>query len=261
MSDLSAEFCDALRSAPAYCFTIDLDWAAESMIEETLAIFRDADVPLTPFLTHASPIIAREFTVERAGDVGVHPNFHAGSSHGETTDAIIDCVLGLWPAARCFRSHGFVDSSIIASAFYARGLRYDSNLFLHLQSHVVPLSHSSGLVRFPVFLEDDVLLAREPTVEIRPLLPMLRTPGLKIFNFHPELVALNSPQPGYHRQLVASDGTRRVHSGRGIRTLLVDLLNFVRDGPGLGILSLDETYRRSVQAVRRGGHAGPPLHV
>jgi hypothetical protein len=256
MSDLSAEFCDALRSAPVYCFTIDLDWAAESMIEETLAIFRDATVPLTPFVTHASPIIMREFSGDRAGDVGVHPNFHAASSHGETTESVIDCVLGLWPAARCFRSHGFVDSSIIASAFYARGLRYDSNLCLHLQSHVVPLAHSSGLVRFPVFLEDDVLLAREPTVEIQPLLPRLRTPGLKIFNFHPELVALNSPQAGYHRQLAASDGTRCVHRGRGIRTLLVDLLHFVGDSPGLGILSLHDVY---LQSAPRDARAAWPL--
>jgi hypothetical protein len=247
MPERSGPFLAGLDAQPAYCFTSDLDWAPESMIEETLQIFSDANVPLTPFLTHASAAIHREYSGPRACDVGVHPNFRPGSTHGATETAIIDHVLGLWPSARCFRSHSFVDSSLISSAFFERGLRYDSNLCLHLQPNLVPLQHASGLVRFPVFLEDDVLLARERDRELKAFLPLLKTPGLKIFNFHPQHVALNTPDLEWYagvRHRLGDSQAARMYDGRGVRTLLIDLLSAVRNSPGVGIFSLAELCER-----------------
>jgi hypothetical protein len=234
-----------LDAEPVYCFTSDLDWAPESMIEHLLEIFAEAGVPLTPFVTHQSPAIGRAYAGDRAIDVGVHPNFRPGSTHGATQQAVIDHVLQLWPAARCFRSHSFVDSSLIAAAFFARGLRYDSNLCLHLQPRLLPLQHATGLVRFPVFLEDDVVLVREPSPRLAPLLPAVRTPGLKIFNFHPVHVALNTPTAAYYGALegrLDADWRRHVWHGPGVRTLLLDLLSAVRDSPGSGLFSLEALY-------------------
>ena len=37
----------------------------------------------------------------------------------------------------------------------ARGIAYDSNLCLYLQPALVPLQHGTGIVRLPVFSEDD----------------------------------------------------------------------------------------------------------
>jgi polysaccharide deactylase WbmS-like protein len=252
MRELSGTFLDRLDAEPAYCFTSDLDWAPESMIEDTLQIFSEAEVPLTPFITHASRAIGGVYNGDRAAEAGVHPNFRPGSTHGGTCREVIDHVLQLWPAAQCFRSHGFVDSSDIAAAFFARGLRYDSNICLHLQARLVPLSHSTGLIRFPVFLEDDVVLARAPDPEIKSLLPALGTSGLKIFNFHPQHVALNTPSAGYYARVkpqVGDNWQRHTHRGRGVRSLLLDLLSVVRDAPGLGIFSLAQLYRQTIDCA------------
>jgi hypothetical protein len=252
------DFPDALRgrleSEPMYCFTSDMDWAPESMIEETLQLFAEAGMPLTPFLTHPSPVIAAQYGGDRAAEAGVHPNFRPGSTHGDTEEAVVDHVLQVWPAARCFRSHSFVDSSLIAARFFARGLRYDSNVCLHLQSRLVPLKHATGLIRFPVFLEDDVLLAREPGTGIRPLLPVLRTPGLKIFNFHPQHIALNTPSAEYYADIkrhVGNGWAAYRYAGHGLRTLLLDLLSAIRDSPGAGVFSLGDLYAQTIIAARR----------
>jgi hypothetical protein len=252
MRDVSGTFLGRLDAEPAYCFTCDLDWAPESMIEDTLQIFDEAGVPLTPFITHASRAIAAVYNGEGAAAAGVHPNFRVGSTHGSTYHEVIDHVLQLWPAAQCFRSHSFVDSSNIAAEFFARGLRYDSNICLHLQARLVPLSHSTGLVRFPVFLEDDVVLAREPGPEIKSLLPALKTSGLKIFNFHPQHVALNTPAVEYYARVKAQiddNWQRHAYTGRGIRSLLLDLLSAVRESPGLGIFSLPQLYRQTIDCA------------
>ena len=38
----------------------------------------------------------------------------------------------------------------------ARGVKYDSNVCLYLQPDLAPLHHWTGIVRFPVFWEDDI---------------------------------------------------------------------------------------------------------
>ena len=136
---------------------------------------------------------------------------------------------------------------MISSAFFERGLRYDSNLCLHLQPRLVPLHHATGLLRFPVFLEDDVLLARERDRELKAFLPLLKTPGLKIFNFHPQHVALNTPDVEWYAGVRhgLDDGRARTYSGRGVRTLLMDLLSAVCDSPGLGVFSLAQLFDRT----------------
>jgi polysaccharide deactylase WbmS-like protein len=252
MREVSGTFLGRLDAEPAYCFTCDLDWAPESMIEDTLQIFSEAGVPVTPFITHASRAIAALYNGDRAAEAGVHPNFRTGSTHGSTCREVIDHVLQLWPPAQCFRSHSFVDSSNIAAEFFARGLRYDSNICLHLQARLVPLSHATGLIRFPVFLEDDVVLAREPDAEIKSLLPALKTSGLKIFNFHPQHVALNTPAAEYYARVkpqVDDNWHRHTYPGRGVRSLLLDLLSVVRESPGLGIFSLAQLYRQTINCA------------
>jgi hypothetical protein len=243
-----ARWFEDLASQPAFCFTSDTDWAPESMIADCFALFRRAGVPFTPFLTHRSEAVAHAFR-GREADVGLHPNFNPGSTHGKTIDAVVDHVSALWPQASAFRSHGYQDSSLIAHTLYQRGLRYDSNLCLHLQSHLVPLRHWTGLTRFPVFLDDSVIAFRGEGWDLKAFVDKLRTPGLKIFNFHPVHVCLNTPVYSYYeerRSLVTDDWKKLVYGGSGVRTLFEQLLAFVAREPGLGVFTLRELYERSV---------------
>lgn len=249
MSNLNKSFLEELSVKPAFCFTSDIDWAPERMIEETLNIFLEYEVPLTPFITHYSETIKEYYEGSKTKCVGLHPNFYPNSTHGANFRGIISNMVKRWPDAKCFRSHGYFDNFFITKEFYDRGFKYDSNLCLHLQPNLVPLQHSSGLLRFPVFLEDYFYAMREQAWDLSHILDLLKTPGLKIFNFHPIHVCLNTPNIDYYER-VKKDVDKNwgnpkrdlIYEGKGVRTFLIELLQFVKDYQGLGIFSLDDLY-------------------
>ncbi|RME22354.1 MAG: methyltransferase domain-containing protein [Candidatus Zixiibacteriota bacterium] len=218
---------------PVFVFTCDLDWAPEWAIAELFNRFDEADIPFMPFITHASPLVAERFADRRA-EVGLHPNFLDGSSHGGTVDEVVAHVIRLWPEARCFRSHCFVDATPITDRFAAHGFTCDSNLCLFLQPKSVPLIHNSGLLRIPVFWEDDIHYKRGLSAEFSSFASRFMTPGLKVINVHPFLYALNVPDETFyeqHRHLIQSDDDttikRYAHPGKGVRTFVDELINHV----------------------------------
>jgi SAM-dependent methyltransferase len=140
------------------------------------------------------------------------------------------------PQAISFRSHGFDDSTVITSEFVRRGFQYDSNLCLYLQAGLFPLEHQSGLLRFPVFWEDDIHGARSGgDWRLAQYRDAFFTPGLKIFNFHPFWVAANIPNAEYYhavkqhtKSLGAQDVGEVAFKGEGTRTFLIQLLQALR---------------------------------
>ena len=221
---------------PYFCFTSDIDWASEAAIDSMLRLFDTYSIPLTPFITHDSPVLRTRYATTALKErVGLHPNFLAGSTHGGDVSHVIDHVQRLWPEARGFRSHSFVDSSPIASEMIRRGLCYDSNLCLWLQPNCVPLAHQSGLVRFPVFWEDDVHFDHAYPFELEWLREFFDRPGLKVINIHAIHVALNTPSTDFYGQrrhlskdITSDELTQSAYTGAGTRTLLEDMLNYVR---------------------------------
>ncbi len=58
------------------CFTLDIDWAPEAMIEKTLEVFEVTQVPVTIFLTHPSRAVQERYDNDKmCRHVGLHPNF------------------------------------------------------------------------------------------------------------------------------------------------------------------------------------------
>ncbi|MCE5317906.1 MAG: hypothetical protein LLG04_11200, partial [Parachlamydia sp.] len=83
--------------------TLDLDWACEPAIEETLSFLEKLKIVPTVFVTHHSPCIEACF---KSLDVGLHPYFGLDSSHGNTLSEVVDHVMALphnIPAYRCHR--------------------------------------------------------------------------------------------------------------------------------------------------------------
>lgn len=216
-------------NAPLFCFTSDIDWASDYCIRDLSALLADFSVTPTLFVTHASTALT-DLQAQGKADLGVHPNFGPGSSHGESVPEVVDSVLKLVPSAESFRSHRFADSTPIALEMAKRGIQYDSNLCLHKQPRLEPLAHASGMVRYPVFFEDDVNWMRSPG-DWRLDVDEFLTPGLKILNFHPFFVAANIPSQEYyesirpHIQTVDEESIGRIrHPGEGTRTFLLRLL-------------------------------------
>lgn len=219
-----------------FSFTSDLDWASDFCLDDLLGFLSEHDIVATVFGTHRSQALERH-AAEGTAEIGLHPNFLPGSTHGEDEASVIDHVQELFPDAEAFRSHCFVDSTHIARQMLARGISYDSNLCLYLQPGLVPLRHGTGIVRFPVFWEDDChweLTGGD--WDLDRYLDRFLTPGLKIMNVHPFPFAANVTSTEHYLRtkshittLSAGDLDEVRHPGQGTRTFVTSLIEALAD--------------------------------
>jgi SAM-dependent methyltransferase len=248
-------------NAPVFALTSDIDWASEACIEDLLQILDRFEIKPVLMATHKSTIVS-ERAAEGKIELGLHPNFLPGSSHGSSADEVVRHISELFPNATTFRSHSFVDSSHIAARMVERGLRYDSNLCLYMQENLFPLRHQSGLLRFPVFWEDDVHWTHSGSWRVDDVIEHFLQPGLKVLNFHPFAVALNIPDAGFYaanKRYVTSatreDIDRLRHRGAGARTFLIELLTCLQRF-GHRFHTLAEIYRMIEERPEVGQPAG-----
>jgi ubiquinone/menaquinone biosynthesis C-methylase UbiE len=250
-----------LQEAPVFCFTSDMDWASEFAIEETMEFFAARSIPLTPFATHPSDVLRRRYcTRELEEQVGAHPNFLMPSSHGETPEDVVSYVRNMLPRAEAFRSHAFFDNSHVTALLVKNGFRYDSNLCLFLQPACLPLLHQSGLVRFPVFWEDDVHFGKNLPFDFSLFRRHVDTPGLKVINVHPIHLALNTPSSAFYQATKALNDVSDAHRwrqaafhGAGVRAFLEALTSHIQSR-GYRICSLRSLYHEVTGADRTPRH-------
>ena len=246
---------------PTFCLTLDQEWVSEDCLEAVLSRLEANACPATVFVTHLSAVLQRHVRANRRLHLGLHPNFLPGSTHGKSEEEVLEHCFSLVPGADCFRSHAFYENTPLLRRLAARGIRYDSNLCLYLQSGLVPLAHCTGLVRFPVFWEDDVHFGREEVSwELEDYLDLFRSPGIKVLNFHPMNISLNVPSDKFYRKIKAGLGESwrtvsalelksRAWKGPGARTFLEQILEFIRKEK-LELLNLQELYGRYPQEDR-----------
>ncbi|MCC7052650.1 MAG: hypothetical protein IT355_05245 [Gemmatimonadaceae bacterium] len=195
----------ASRAPAELLITLDVDWAPDHVIDAVAGQLAAAGVRATWFITHASPAVER---LRERGDLfelGIHPNFMPGSTHGATVDAVLAHCLALVPEARVMRTHGLVSSSRLLDEVLARSeIRIDSSLLLrrHPNLGVVEQPFPHGvLARVPIWWEDDVeQLAVDPLWDVS-------APGgggLRVLNFHPVHVALNGATAAPYAALKAA---------------------------------------------------------
>jgi len=221
-------------NSPLFVLTSDTDWASDACIEDVATAAGSYGITPVFFATNASEALAR-LERDRRAEIGVHPNFKSGSTHGATVPSVIDHVLGLFPNARGFRSHSFYDTFEVAETFKARGFEYDSNLCLEMDADLRPLRHVSGLTRFPIFWEDNIHWLRGRAWDVDQFLETFLTPGLKVLNVHPFNFALNVPDEASYRSVAhlaptlgAEAVAKHRHGGQGTRTFVVTLLERLR---------------------------------
>jgi len=221
---------------PIFCLTSDIDWASEACLKDHFNLIHSLGVKPTFFGTHKSSLLT-DWSEQGVIDLGLHPNFLPGSTHGNERNKVIDHLFTLFPKAQSFRSHCFVDDSLICNEIYKRGINYDSNLCLYMQPGIGPLRHSSGLTRYPCFFEDDVhwdwtggdwLLKNH--------LDHFMTPGLKILNFHPKFISFNVPNAAEYQKIKqhmpdANETALSQHryNGPGPRTFMKELIQHIKN--------------------------------
>lgn len=217
-----------------FVLTSDLDWCSEYCVENFLSIAERISIKPTIFVTHRSATIheaARSGRIE----LGIHPNFLAGSTQGGSIEQIIEHVLELAPDAVAVRGHRHFTNPEIERAFAARGLRIDGNTYRHLARDLAPIALPSGLLRLPVFFEDDCHWKARRSWQFLDHAADFFSPGIKVLNFHPFLVALNAPGSAFYlrhkhriRTLTAADARELRHQGDGVATFLVEMIGAIK---------------------------------
>ncbi len=246
---IAADFAWPEGLAPdTVCFTVDVEWVADAVLADVRSLFDQFGIAATFFVTHAGVTVPGH---ER----GLHPNFRrngdtyrALARAGERSDAevyehIIATTHGFAPEAKGVRSHSLFYDSMLLPIYRRFGIEYDCSYQMPFLDHLRPFWKHDGILEIPTYYADHLDLVTGATnFEVARL--GLDRPGIKVFDFHPNMVYLNACD---EHEYVAAKGfyhdTERLraarHDGRGVRSLLRDLLAHVSDR-GLPTMTLGE---------------------
>jgi hypothetical protein len=186
--------------------TLDVDWAPDCAIDHAAALLHRANVPATWFVTHAGAAVERLRSAGPLFELGIHPNFLPGSSHGSSVAEVLSHCMRLVPEARSMRTHSLVQSSpLLGEIVRQTPISVDVSLLLprHRGLQPVPMPFAERtLIRLPFCWEDDIEMAfAEP--DWAPLRAR-QVGGVRILNFHPIHIYLNSTTVASYRALKAA---------------------------------------------------------
>jgi hypothetical protein len=206
--------------------TLDVDWAPEEAIIAAAAVLSRHDAKATFFATHPSDAL-RTLDHERF-EIGLHPNFNGAT---DLAAPLVELTRH-YPQARGARSHSLFVSSHILQLYRREGMRYEANVFLDGHPDLRPVPRFDDLVSIPFNWSDDKHLERERPFTLDAT--GLDRPGLKVFNFHPIHVFMNTTSEAHYaayREHYQDVEALRPHiaDGPGIGTLFAELVAAVAD--------------------------------
>jgi hypothetical protein len=237
--------------------TLDVDWAPDFMIDFAAAILIEHRVRATWFITHRSPSLDRLRMHPDLFELAIHPNFFPGSTQGESPGAVLQYCMKLVPEAVSVRIHGLLQSTaLLAQIMEQTPIMIDASLFLPRAPDLRPIEYhwaQRRLLRVPYFWEDDFEMERPtPCWQLEALLG--NGPGLKVFDFHPVHVYLNSHSMEAYRRLKhdapnLSDATLELaaevaQTEAGTQTLFMELTRYLSDTGALRMRDINDLWQQ-----------------
>lgn len=209
--------------------TVDLDWASEPAIEETLDFFQERGITPTVFATHRSSRVESSL---KEIEVGLHPFFHPDSSHGKTTEEVIEAVLNIPHNVPAFRCHRYAVCNESNKLMVDAGMKIASNICTDLEI-VPPFIDRFGLIQVPIYFEDGGYLWNG-----YPLVSTFQPVegAITVMNIHPMHFALNTPSFDYMVrikrqftreawiQMSRQKLTELKHQGEGIQRVIIEFI-------------------------------------
>lgn len=224
------ELSDTNLWKDSICITIDIDWANDDVLADTITLLEKFSVPVTWFVTHETPLLDR-LRSNPNFELGIHPNFNAKlhNKDNRSIENIIDELLWLVPEAQSVRSHSLVQSSRLIEIFSNKKLKFECNTIVPFSSNIElrPWYLWNGILKVPHLWEDDVACLYGLDDKITQLLLMS---GLKVFAFHPIHIFLNTEDLSRYEtsRHIHNDIDKLIHCRcrtYGTRNALLDLLN------------------------------------
>ncbi len=214
-----------------YAVTIDFDWAPDALIEDTSALLGRYGVSATFFATHKHGAV-----IPARHEIGVHPKMLENFLEGTPPETVLRDIMALYPSARGVRNHSLCACTRFYRLYTPHGLQYESNMLCYGVHHLRPFWMVEGVVQLPLFWEDDLHMDYAARLghrmfSLQPL--QLERPGLKVFNFHPVHLWLNTESAAHY--LAAKQYYHEPHELErfrnterpGVRTMFVQLLEWL----------------------------------
>jgi hypothetical protein len=206
------------ESASQICISLDVDWAPDEIIKPVVEAMQHHGVKATFFATNASELLSG--LDEDQFEVGLHPNFN--NANGDFRPPL-ETLKRSYPKAKGARSHSLFVSSHILELYIENGLKYESNIFLSGHHDLHPVIRFEEFLSIPFYWSDDKHISLRTPFELDQL--ALEMPGIKVLNFHPMHVFMNTSSDEHYQQY------KRHYQEPG------NLQEFInRERPGIGTL-------------------------
>lgn len=209
--------------------SLDTDWSPDEVLAYALDIILAYPVKLTVFATHYTTLL-KGLDPARV-EIGVHPNFRPIALEDlEACRRTLGDLLEIYPEAKGVRCHSLVNSTPLLDLFASMGLRYENNVFMGCQPNLTPFRLWNGLVRIPLYWEDDLHCMYGGDFEVRR--GLLDGNGTKVFSLHPPQIFMNvekqsrylASKPYYHQPEKLKEFR---HTGQGTKTFAEDLCSYI----------------------------------
>jgi hypothetical protein len=214
--------------------TLDIDWAHDEVIEDSILLLEKYNAKSTLFITHKFSCL--EYLQNNPNyEIGIHPNFKKNieqKKEAHIAEKIVDDLLTLVPEAKSIRSHRLINSSYLTSMLHAKGLTHESNIKIPLANSkkLFPYMHPSGMMMCPFHWGDYSDIANK--IDLKKYIS-----GYLVLNFHPIHIYLNSIN------IDSYESTRSIHKipkellkyrsrGIGVRNQLIEILELVAKNNG-----------------------------
>jgi hypothetical protein len=220
--------------------TFDIDWAHDEVLLDTAELISKSGAAATWFVTHATPVLD-DIRALTGQELGIHPNFNAlldgVNDNGHNGKEIVETLLAIVPEAKSVRSHSMTQNSRLLDLFQACGLTHELNHFIpqYAGIELKPWVLWNQLWKIPYFWEDDlhILYNAIDISQKEPAQLAIEGGGLKVFDFHPIHVFLNTESlERYERTRPLHQNPKELikyrYEGHGTRNRLTELLEAVK---------------------------------
>lgn len=176
-----------------FIMTLDQDWANDYLMKFTYDLLFEYDINATIFYTN------KEFDIPKNVDIGLHPNFTKGINSLESTfEELYECYENI----STIRSHALYNNEYLRDVYYKFNITKQSNYMMLFQDDIKSVKVSKITNEYPLYFMDMYYLHIFDKVNsfdyIDASIKQSKS-GLKIFDFHPIHLFLNTPSTEYYK--------------------------------------------------------------
>jgi len=209
---------------PTIAISMDMDWAPDAVIADSLELLEKFNLRATLFMTHRTSLVENT-----AHELGIHPYFKTLDLGRHLRERLEE-----FPQAKGTRSHTLFDTYQLQPLYEQLGLEYQSNVLMYRQPNIQSYQIGRMMTELPIYFMDNIsiLIDGNPPL-FQQIEERLSRPGLKIFDFHPVHVVLNmeclehyeKAKVHYHdaKELLGYRNTKK----HGTRDFFIELLTYL----------------------------------